>query len=98
LRAYYTDVQKFTDHCSARGLQPFPADADTVCDFVASQALELRPGSVRRCLCAIRKIQQLLRLLIPTAEEDVNLAMRGLRRTKLGRPRQAKGMTRAHLE
>ena len=98
LRAYYTDVQKFTDYCNLEGLRPFPADAKTVCDFVASQGLELRPGSVRRCLCAIRKIHQLLHLPDPTADEDVNLAMRRLRRTKLGRPRQAKGLTRAHLE
>jgi hypothetical protein len=98
LRAYYTDVQKFTDYCEVEGLQPFPANADTVCDFIAAQSVDLRPGSVKRCLCAIRKIHQLLRLPDPTADEDVNLAMRRLRRTKLGRPRQAKGITRAHLE
>ena len=98
LRAYYTDVQKFNDYCSVRGLRPFPANANTVCDFIAAQGVDLRPGSVRRCLCAIRKIHQLLRLPDPTTDEDVNLAMRRLRRTKLGRPRQAKGMTRAHLE
>jgi site-specific recombinase XerD len=98
LRAYYTDVQKFTDYCDVEGLQPFPANADTVCNFIAAQGADLRPGSVKRCLCAIRKIHQLLRLPDPTADEDVNLAMRRLRRTKLGRPRQAKGMTRAHLE
>jgi integrase/recombinase XerD len=98
LRAYYTDAQKFTDYCELEGLQPFPANADTVCDFIAAQGVGLRPGSVRRCLCAIRKIHQLLRLPDPTADEDVNLAMRRLRRAKLGRPRQARGMTRAHLE
>jgi integrase/recombinase XerD len=98
LRAYYTDVQKFTDYCEVEGLQPFPANAKTVCDFIAANGVDLRPGSVRRCLCAIRKIHQLLRLPDPTADEDVNLAMRRLRREKLGRPRQAKGMTRAHLE
>ena len=98
LRAYYTDVQKFTDYCELEGLQPFPANAHTVCNFIAAQGEGLRPGSVKRCLCAIRKIHQLLRLPDPTAEEDVNLAMRRLRRSKLGRPRQAKGMTRAHLE
>ena len=98
LRAYYTDVQKFTDYCSVEGLRPFPASADTVCDFIAARGVDLRPGSVRRCLCAIRKIHQLLRLPDPTADEDVNLAMRRLRRAKLGRPRQAKGMTRVHLE
>jgi site-specific recombinase XerD len=98
LRAYYTDVQKFTDYCELEGLQPFPANADTVCNFIAAQGVDLRPGSVKRCLCAIRKIHQLLRLPDPTAKEDVNLAMRRLRRAKVGRPRQAKGMTRAHLE
>ena len=98
LRAYYTDVQKFTDYCDVEGLKPFPANADTVCHFIAAQGVGLRPGSVRRCLCAIRKIHLLLRLPDPTADEDVNLAMRRLRRTKLGRPRQAKGITRAHLE
>jgi site-specific recombinase XerD len=98
LRAYYTDVQKFTDYCELEGLKPFPANADTVCDFIAAQGVDLRPGSVRRCLSAIRKIHSLLRLPDPTADEDVNLAMRRLRRMKLGRPRQAKGMTRAHLE
>ena len=98
LRAYHTDVQKFTDYCELEGRQPFPANADTVCDFIAAQGVDLRPGSVKRCLCAIRKIHQLLRLPDPTADEDVNLAMRRLRRTKLGRPRQAKGMTRVHLD
>lgn len=98
LRAYYTDVQKFTDYCSARGLEPFPANAVMVCDFIAAQGVDLRPSSVRRCLCAIRKIHHLLRLPDPTMDEDVNLAMRRLRRAKLGRPRQAKGMTRTHLE
>lgn len=98
LRAYYTDVQKFTVYCSARGLEPFPANAAMVCDFIAAQGVDLSPGSVRRCLCAIRKIHHLLRLPDPTTDEDVNLAMRRLRRAKLGRPRQAKGMTRAHLD
>lgn len=93
LRAYYTDVQKFTDWCSVEGRQPFPANPDTECNFIAAQGEGLRPGSVRRSLCAIRKIRQLLRLPDATADEDVNMAMRRLRRTKLGRPRQVKGMT-----
>jgi len=98
LRGYFTDVQKFTNWCGAQGLQPFPAEVTTVCEFIAAQGIDLRPDSVRRGLCAIRKIHQLLRLPDPTTDEDVNLAMRRLKRTKLGRPRQAKGMTRAHLE
>lgn len=98
LRGYFSDIQKFTHWCIREGLEPFPAEASTVCEFVAAQGVVLRPDSVRRCLCAIRKIHHLLRLPDPTTEEDVNLAMRRLKRAKLGRPRQAKGMTRAHLD
>ena len=98
LRGYHSDIQKFTDWCAVERLEPFPAAVDTVCEFVAAQGVDLRPDSVRRCLCAIRKIHHLLRLPDPTTDEDVNLAMRRLKRAKLGRPRQAKGMTRAHLE
>ena len=97
LRGYYSDIQKFTDWCIREGLEPFPAEASTVCEFIAAQGVDLRPESVRRCLCAIRKIHNLLRLPDPTTDEDVNLAMRRLKRAKLGRPRQAKGMTREHL-
>ena len=98
LRGYYSDIQKFTDWCAREALEPFPAAVDTVCEFVTAQGVDLRPDSVRRCLCAIRKIHHLLRLPDPTTDENVNLAMRRLKRAKLGRPRQAKGMTRAHLE
>ena len=98
LRGYHSDIQKFTDWCAKEGLEPFPAAAYNVCEFIAAQGVDLRPDSVRRCLCAIRKIHHLLRLPDPTTDENVNLAMRRLKRAKLGRPRQAKGMTRAHLE
>ena len=70
LRAYYTDVQKFADYCDVEELKPFPANADTVCAFIAAQGVDLRPGSVRRSLYAIRKIHQLLHLPDPTTDED----------------------------
>lgn len=99
LRGFYRDVQKFVDWCCAHGLQPFfPADVSTVCDFVAAQDLDLFTGSVRRRLCALRKVHHLLHLPDPTTDEDVNLAMRRLKRAKYGRPRQAKGMTHEHLD
>ena len=98
LRGYYTDIQKFTHWCRTGGREPFPAEVTTICEFIAAQGVYLRPDSVRRSLCAIRKIHHLLRLPDPTTDEDVNLAMRRLKRAKLGRPRQAKGMTRANLD
>jgi site-specific recombinase XerD len=90
LRGYHSDIQKFTDWCALERLEPFPAKVTTVSQFIAPQGVDLRPDSVRRCLCAIRKVHHLLRLPDPTTDEDVNLAMRRLKRSKLGRPRQAK--------
>ena len=75
-----------------------PAAAETVCDFFEHQGVSLCPSSVRRRLYAIRKVHRLLNLPDPTNDENVNLALRRVRRAKLGRPRQAKGMTRAHVQ
>ena len=75
-----------------------PADVETVCAFLESQAKFLCPSSVRRRLYAIRKLHRLLRLPDPTWDEDVNITLRRVRRAKLNRPKQAKGMTREYLE
>lgn len=56
------------------------------------------PRSVYRRLCALRVTRHILGLPDPTTDEDVNWAMRRLKRTKQGCPRQAKDMTRTHLE
>jgi integrase/recombinase XerD len=53
---------------------------------------------VRRRLYAIRKIHRLLRLSNPTYDEDINLSLRRVRRAKLVRPRQTKGLTQTYLE
>lgn len=48
-------------------------------------------------LC-IRKIHRLLRLPDPTWDEDINLTLRRIQRSKLNRPKQAKGLTRKLLD
>ena len=53
---------------------------------------------MRRRIYAIRKVHRLLGLPDPTHDEDVNLALRRVRRATLSRPKQAKGVTSDILE
>ena len=98
MRAYYSDVQIFVDWCVDSGLDAFPASVDTVCSFLEAQAPDRAASTIRRRLYAIRKAHRLLRLPDPTWDEDINLTLRRVRRAKLTRPKQAKGMTRGYLE
>jgi integrase len=88
----------FTDWCAQRGLAALPAAPATLCAFMEEQAQALCPASVTRRLCAIRKVHRLLSLPDPSHGEDVNLALRRIRRARPGRPRQARGLTRDILE
>jgi len=98
LRAYATDVRLFVEWCAARDTAALPADVATVCAFLEDEAGALCPASVRRRLYAIRKAHRLLDLPDPTWDEDVNITLRRVRRAKLNRPKQAKGMTREYLD
>ncbi len=98
IKSYLTDVRLFVDWCEGEGLPALPADVGTVCAFLETQAVALSPSSVRRRLYSIRKVHRLLRLPDPTWDEDIAITLRRVRRAKLGRPRQAKGMTREYLQ
>lgn len=98
MRAYYADIEIYLQWCAEAGRDPLPGSVATVCEFLMDQAPGFAPSTVRRRLYGIRKIHRLLRLPDPTFDEDINLTFRRIRRSKLGRPRQAKGMTREYLE
>jgi len=99
MRSYRADVEAFENWCVENGINaPFPAAVETVCCFLESQGKSRAPSTVQRRLYAIRKVHRLLRLPDPTYDEDINLAMRKVRRQKPIRPRQAKGLTRNYLE
>ena len=98
IKSYLTDVRLFVEWCEGEGLPALPADVGTVCAFLETQAVGMAPASVRRRLYSIRKVHRLLRLPDPTWDEDIAITLRRVRRAKLGRPRQAKGMTREYLE
>lgn len=71
---------------------------ETVCAFLERQGPLYAPSSVRRRLYAIRKIHRVLEVPDPTWHEDINLALRRVRRAKPCRPKQALGMTRDYLD
>lgn len=97
IKSYLTDVDRFVTWCEDHGREALPAEVETVCAFLEDQAAFLCPASVRRRLYAIRKVHRLLRLPDPTWDEEITITLRRVRRAKLNRPRQAKGMTRDYL-
>lgn len=98
LKSYLADVGIFIDWCRKNDREALPADVTTVCAFLEAQSVFLCPSTVRRRLYAIRKVHRLLRLPDPTNDEDITISLRRVRRSKLNRPKQAKGMTRDYLE
>jgi integrase/recombinase XerD len=97
IRSYYTDVGIFVRWCEENGRTALPATVETVCSFLSGQGPALAPSTVRRRLYAIRKVHRLLNLSDPTWDEDINLTFRRIRRAKLTRPKQAKGLTLEYL-
>lgn len=98
MRSYFSDVEAFEVWCVAAGHTVFPARTETVCAFLEDQGRDKAASTVRRRLYAIRKAHRLLGLNDPTHDEEINLALRRVRRAKPGRPKQAKGLTRAYLD
>lgn len=98
IRSYRGDIAAFEAWCAEEGIPPFPAEVETVCRFLEDQGIEKAPSTVRRRLCAIRKVHRLLQMTDPTHDEEINLSLRRVRRSKAIRPRQAKGLTRDFLD
>ena len=97
MRSYFKDVEIFESWCRQAGRAPFPADPDTVCEFLDAQSKIRAPSTVRRRLYAIRRAHRLLAVPDPTLTEEVHLAIRRARRTSLARPKQARGLTSGYL-
>ncbi len=97
IRSYCSDAQIFIAWCEQRSLVSLAAEAATVCAFLEDEVRRLSVATVKRRLCAIRKLHRLLHLPDPTRSEEVQLSLRRIRRAKPSRPKQARGMTSAYL-
>lgn len=98
LKSYYADITIFENWCIEQDLEPFPASAPIICQFLEDQAPGKAPSTVRRRLYAIRKAHRLLHLPDPTRDEDINITFRRIKRANFARPKQAKGLTRKYLD
>jgi integrase/recombinase XerD len=98
MRAYYADVEHFEGWCQAQALQPFPIGVDELCRYLQADAIVSSAATVRRRLYAVRKVHRLMHLPDPTFDEDVNIALRKVKRAKPIRPKQAKGLTYDYLD
>lgn len=97
IRAYHSDLNAYEAWCQQNACVLFPASVQQVCRFLDAQSLTVTAATVRRRLYAIRKAHSLLRLPDPTQDEEINLALRRVRRRKGTRQVQAKGMTDVYL-
>ena len=98
MRSYASDDAVFETWCAEENIAAFPAEIKTVCEFLSAQAQTMTPTTGWRRLYAILKVHRLLDLPDPTQHEGINLALRRVRRMKLNRPKQAKGLTRDYLD
>jgi site-specific recombinase XerD len=81
-RAYRGDFDAFRVWCTALGVSPLPATAETVAAFLAAEARRgLKPSSIGRRLAAVRYAHKLAGHEPPTSSEAVRATMRGIRRT-----------------
>lgn len=93
LRGYRVDMEQFMAWCDAAGFDALPAAPSTLVEYVKGEGERLLPSTIKRRLCGIGRIHRLLHHEDPTRDEDVQLALRRVRRKKPGRPKQAFGIT-----
>lgn len=93
MRGYRSDFIAFETWCAINERSSLPAAPETVAAFIDANAMRVKPSTLKRRLCSIRKLHRLLGLPSPVDDETVNLAMRRARRKQPSRPAQAFGVT-----
>src|SRR5258708_30996084 len=80
--AYRSDFASFQAFCLSRGVASLPATAETVADYLASEAESgLKPSTISRRCAAIRYGHKLAGHEPPTNAEAVKATLRGIRRS-----------------
>ncbi|HEY8577381.1 MAG TPA: tyrosine-type recombinase/integrase [Devosia sp.] len=95
LRSYRSDFGAFARWCRTRRLRALPAEPSTMVAYIDAEGQRLKPSTIKRRLCALRRIHGLCDARDPTDHEDVRLALRRVRRAQPSRPQQAHGITAA---
>jgi integrase len=99
LRAWRADWEIFSEFCRAYPLEPLPASAKTVRDFVFDcLSKEKKPATIRRYVSTIGRAHRASGVLDPTSSEEVKLALKEMGRTAPARQNQARGLTWGEIE
>lgn len=82
-KAYRNDLQHFIQWCTGYGLDPLPADVDTVVRYVTELAEKnFKVSTITRRISAISQAHQAKGIESPTHSLGVRKVMAGIRRTK----------------
>jgi integrase len=99
IRAWRADWEIFSEFCRTLGLEPLPASAKAVRDFVFEcLAKSKKPATIRRHVSTIGRAHRASGVLDPTASEEVKLALKEMGRKAPARQKQARGLTWAEIE
>jgi integrase len=99
LRAWRADWEIFGESCRMLGLEPLPAAAKTVRDFVFEcLSNNKKPATIRRYVSTIGRAHRASGVADPTMTEEVKLALKEVGRKSPARQRQARGLTWAEIE
>ncbi|MBI5529247.1 MAG: site-specific integrase [Deltaproteobacteria bacterium] len=97
LRTYASSWKVFTRWCRATGLNPLPADPETIVAFIAAQGDRIRPVTIKKICTAISQAHTLMGFTSPTQTEPVRLTLQGLRRLKGVAPVQKKALRTEYI-
>lgn len=99
IRAYRSDFAEYIAYCADHGLAVFPPNPITLAEFIMHLSEKgLRSATIRRSVAGISTVYRLNRMLDPSKDPEVVIAMKRMHR-KLGRAaKQAQGITSNLLE
>jgi hypothetical protein len=80
-RAYASDWQDFNGWCLDHGLEPLPAEPQTLSLFLTDRAATLKPSTLQRRLTAISQAHQRAGHRLDTRHPVVREVWAGIRRT-----------------
>jgi len=87
IRAYRSDFTQYEKWCTENQLQPIPANADTLANYVDYLSLSAKSATIRRRINSLGTILQLSKNHDPTKEPEVVLALKRMHR-KIGRAQE----------
>jgi len=92
-RAYNVHWRAFEAWCAQAGLNPLPAQPETVAAFLVADAERHKPATLTARLAAIAWRHRIARLPNPCDALEVREMLRGIRRTKGARPVRKRAAT-----